>query len=225
MLYQMLTKRLPFGGRTLSETARPGQQRVPSPPRTIDDKIPKPLEDVCLKAMAKNPADRFSTAAEWPPHCGPPWPGPRLRGVDCGSPAAWRRCGRFRDRCHDHFVDLNKAQIVQWTTRHSLTRGISEPIAPAHSARITIPFEPTWPKLEIDYQDRKGTKSDLPTKARARTIVLHEGDKVSFSSRWAFPATSISSVTMSKESRLVVWPLDSSKSPVEDGQGRLAAGR
>ena len=55
MLYQMLTKRLPFGGRTLSEMLEQVKQRVPSPPRTIDDKIPKPLEDVCLKAMAKNP--------------------------------------------------------------------------------------------------------------------------------------------------------------------------
>ncbi|HKD36835.1 MAG TPA: serine/threonine-protein kinase, partial [Pirellulales bacterium] len=64
MLYQMLTKRLPFGGRTLSEMLEQVKQRVPSPPRTIDDKIPKPLEDVCLKAMAKNPADRYSTAAD-----------------------------------------------------------------------------------------------------------------------------------------------------------------
>src|SRR5204863_4480775 len=51
MLYQMLTKRLPFGGRTLSEMLEQVKQRVPSPPRTIDDKIPKPLEDICLKAM------------------------------------------------------------------------------------------------------------------------------------------------------------------------------
>ncbi len=90
MLYQMLTKRLPFGGRTLSELLDQVKQRVPSPPRTIDDKIPKPLEDVCLKAMAKNPADRFSTAADMAAALRSAVAGARLRGVDCGSPAAWQ---------------------------------------------------------------------------------------------------------------------------------------
>ena len=87
MLYQMLTKRLPFGGRTLSEMLEQVKQRVPAPPRTIDDKIPKPLEDVCLKAMAKNPADRYSTAADMAAD---------LRAALAGAPRAARPLARRR---------------------------------------------------------------------------------------------------------------------------------
>ncbi len=40
------------------------ERRVPSPPRTIDETISPALEEVCVKAMAKNPADRYTTAAD-----------------------------------------------------------------------------------------------------------------------------------------------------------------
>jgi hypothetical protein len=36
----------------------------PRPPRQLNDKIPRDLETVCLKAMAKSPARRYSTARE-----------------------------------------------------------------------------------------------------------------------------------------------------------------
>ncbi len=36
----------------------------PVPPRRIDDRIPRDLETIVLKAMAKEPGDRFATALE-----------------------------------------------------------------------------------------------------------------------------------------------------------------
>ncbi len=36
----------------------------PRPPRQLNDKIPRDLETVCLKAMAKSPARRYATARE-----------------------------------------------------------------------------------------------------------------------------------------------------------------
>src|SRR5262249_48897468 len=36
----------------------------PRPPRQLNDKVPRDLETVCLKAMAKAPARRYSTARE-----------------------------------------------------------------------------------------------------------------------------------------------------------------
>jgi hypothetical protein len=40
------------------------KRRPPAPPRTINDQIPPDLEDICLKAIAKQPGDRFKTAAD-----------------------------------------------------------------------------------------------------------------------------------------------------------------
>jgi predicted Ser/Thr protein kinase len=64
MFYQMLTGRLPFSAKSLEDALAQIKQRVPSPPRTVDDTIPAELEAICLKAMAKNPADRYTTAAD-----------------------------------------------------------------------------------------------------------------------------------------------------------------
>ncbi len=65
MFYQLLCRRLPFStSAELTEVLQQIQHRVPPPPRTIDDKIPAALEEVCLKAMAKSPAERYRTAAD-----------------------------------------------------------------------------------------------------------------------------------------------------------------
>jgi serine/threonine protein kinase len=63
MLYQMLTGRRPFEaqGSLLFEEIR---NRVPKPLRMIDDTIPIELENVVLKCLAKDPADRYSTAKD-----------------------------------------------------------------------------------------------------------------------------------------------------------------
>src|SRR4051812_7988299 len=37
----------------------------PRPPRQLNDKVPRDLETVCLKAMAKAPARRYATAGEF----------------------------------------------------------------------------------------------------------------------------------------------------------------
>ena len=64
VLYELLTSRLPFRaepGEDLKEQIISGEPRTP---RTIDDTIPVELEDICLKAMSKQVANRFSTAGD-----------------------------------------------------------------------------------------------------------------------------------------------------------------
>ena len=39
-------------------------QRDPAPPRQADPRIPRDLETIILKTLAKRPADRYATAAE-----------------------------------------------------------------------------------------------------------------------------------------------------------------
>ena len=64
MLYQLLTGRLPFGGKTTAQLFDEVLHREPKPPRQIDDKIPVELERICLKCLAKPVAERYSTAAD-----------------------------------------------------------------------------------------------------------------------------------------------------------------
>lgn len=61
-LYYCLTRRLPHTGTTLVEVlARVGTEAV-VPPRAIEPTVPRDLEAICLKAMAKQPAERYPSA-------------------------------------------------------------------------------------------------------------------------------------------------------------------
>jgi len=63
ILYLLLTGELPFRGnqRMLVHQVLNDE---PRPPRNLVDTIPRDLETICLKAMAKEPARRFSSAGE-----------------------------------------------------------------------------------------------------------------------------------------------------------------
>ncbi len=64
VLYELVTGRLPFAVRTLTEAIRAHTQETPPPPRSIDAAIPSQLEQIILKAMAKRPEDRYQAADE-----------------------------------------------------------------------------------------------------------------------------------------------------------------
>lgn len=59
ILYELLCRRRPFEGNDLDELLDQIQHRAPRPPRSISDEVPEPVEDACLKALAKDPAQRF----------------------------------------------------------------------------------------------------------------------------------------------------------------------
>lgn len=66
VLYELLTGRRPFEGSphvVLAQAANPGIE--PRPPRRIRRKIPRDLEVICLKAMAKDPARRYESAGDF----------------------------------------------------------------------------------------------------------------------------------------------------------------
>ncbi len=63
-LYELLTLRPPFDGRSAAELIEQIGQDEPAPPSTIDPRVPRDLETIVLKALAKRPADRYVTAAE-----------------------------------------------------------------------------------------------------------------------------------------------------------------
>jgi serine/threonine protein kinase/WD40 repeat protein len=62
-LYELLTLRPPFDGRTAAELVEQIGQQEPVPPSSRDPRVPRDLETIVLKALAKRPADRYATAA------------------------------------------------------------------------------------------------------------------------------------------------------------------
>jgi hypothetical protein len=64
VLYELLSGVLPFTARSTTVLFWKLQNETPRPPRSIRRAIPKELESICLKAMARKPEDRYSTAGE-----------------------------------------------------------------------------------------------------------------------------------------------------------------
>lgn len=64
VLYEMLTGKLPFEAESAVSVALMQLQKEAEPPRSINPDIPIGFEQITLKAMQKNPRDRYQTAAE-----------------------------------------------------------------------------------------------------------------------------------------------------------------
>jgi serine/threonine protein kinase len=64
MLYEMLTGQLPFEADNAVSVAIMQLQADPRPPKDINPAIPEGLEEITLKAMQKDPALRYQSAAE-----------------------------------------------------------------------------------------------------------------------------------------------------------------
>jgi serine/threonine protein kinase len=64
VLYELLTGRRPFRGDTDAALLEQIERIEARPPRQIDDTLPRELERVCLKALAKRPTDRYTTAKD-----------------------------------------------------------------------------------------------------------------------------------------------------------------
>jgi serine/threonine-protein kinase len=64
VFYELLTGQPPFQGGTVSELLRRIREEDPALPRRIDAAIPRDLQNICLKAMEKQPARRYGSARE-----------------------------------------------------------------------------------------------------------------------------------------------------------------
>jgi serine/threonine-protein kinase len=61
-MYQMLTGRPPFRGKSYEDTLSQIIARDPVEPRRVNPRVPKDLETVVLKCLRKDAADRYGTA-------------------------------------------------------------------------------------------------------------------------------------------------------------------
>ena len=90
-LYEMVTGRVPFDADTPVATALMQVNDEPVPPRQVRGSIPPGLEAVILRAMRKDPAERYASAAEMRDD---------LRRVIAGEPAVGGAYGGGADIGH-----------------------------------------------------------------------------------------------------------------------------
>lgn len=64
VFYQLLANRLPFRAASKLEYRDQLLNREIRPPRTINDRIPRELERICLACVEKHPSDRYTTALD-----------------------------------------------------------------------------------------------------------------------------------------------------------------
>ncbi len=82
VLYELLTGRAPLEAADSFDTLRRVVSEDPVAPSTIDSRVPRDLESVCLKCLEKSPANRYESAAAV---------GRELRRYLEGKPVAARR--------------------------------------------------------------------------------------------------------------------------------------
>jgi serine/threonine protein kinase len=94
VLYQLLAGELPFRGNTRMLLHQVLHDE-PKPPRALNDKVPRDLETVCLKAMAKEPSRRYWTAKDLATDLRRFLAGESVRARPVGRLAkGWRWCRR-----------------------------------------------------------------------------------------------------------------------------------
>ena len=64
MLYEMIAGRAPYDGASDVEVLRQSVEGKPIPPRELRPDLPRDLEAICLKAMARTTAERYRTAID-----------------------------------------------------------------------------------------------------------------------------------------------------------------
>jgi formylglycine-generating enzyme required for sulfatase activity len=65
VFYELLCGRRPFQGESRHELLEQVSRHEPRPPRQIEDAIPRELERICLRALAKRVSDRYTTAKDF----------------------------------------------------------------------------------------------------------------------------------------------------------------
>lgn len=94
MLYQLLTGELPFRGNK-AMLLHQVLHDEPKPPRSLNDKIPRDLETIALKAMAKEPSRRYRSAKEMADDLRRWQAGEPIKGRPVGDvERLWRWCKR-----------------------------------------------------------------------------------------------------------------------------------
>jgi hypothetical protein len=118
-LYEMLTGTVPFRGATPVAIAYRHVRENPAPPRLLNPDVPADLEAVCLKAMAKQPGDRYQTAEEMRQDLERVRAGQRVLAGAAGAPPATAMAATVLPPLADPTVALGGTVVPGRAARHA----------------------------------------------------------------------------------------------------------
>lgn len=118
ILYELLAGRPPFLGESTMETIQHVLTREPERPRAVNPTVPRDLETIALKCLAKEPARRYATAAEL---------GADLRAYLAGRPIAARPVGRIE-------------RAAKWVRRNPVVTGAAAAVVLALTVGTTVSY-------------------------------------------------------------------------------------
>jgi serine/threonine protein kinase/WD40 repeat protein len=117
ILYEAMVGRPPFRAATILETLEMARSKEPIPPSRLQSAVPRDLETICLKCLEKEPANRYTTAAEL---------GQDLARFIQGMPISARPVGVVE-------------HAWRWAKRKPLLAGLSSIISVLFVALIVVP--------------------------------------------------------------------------------------
>jgi tetratricopeptide (TPR) repeat protein len=155
-LYELLTLEQAFSGRDRQELLRQIAFDEPRPPRRLNRAIPRELETIVLKAMEKNPANRYGTAQEL-----------------ADDLERWLK---------DEPIRARRPTLVQrarkWCRRH---RPVATSLATAFVAAVVLAVVMGfWYQRRLAETDR-GVTAAL---AQAETLLAEADKQINFPERW-----------------------------------------
>jgi formylglycine-generating enzyme required for sulfatase activity len=103
VLYEMLTLKLPFEGKSQHEILYNISFRMAPPLRKLNPRLPRDLQIICGKAIEKNPADRYQTAGQFAAD---------LRAFNAGLPILARPLPAPR-------------RMARWASRHRMAAALA----------------------------------------------------------------------------------------------------
>ncbi len=142
VLYELLTGTTPFRGETPMEVLGAAATAEPVRPRRLQPRLPRDLEAVCLKCLAKEPHRRYASAWDLAEDL--------LRARE-GRPILARPVGRA-------------ARLGRWCRRHPSTAGLLAALAVLLVASFLLV---TWKWLDAD-QQRQVAEEKSQEEARSR---------------------------------------------------------
>lgn len=118
MMYEMLTGNKPFDSDNPVAIAVMHMQDIPERPRALNPNIPDGLEEIVLRAMEKNPADRYQSTAEM------------ISDIDAFKVNPNMTFGYYQEEDIDENEDYyngNAESIMQSNGQNSVRTTVSEP--------------------------------------------------------------------------------------------------
>lgn len=188
VLYEMLTGRPPFGHDAPARVLARLLDEEPVPLRRIDRRIPRDLETICLKALAKEPVQRYATVGALLED---------VRRFEVGEPPLARRPGL-------------SYRSWRWVRRHG--RGIAAAVVVA-SGTVGVWSLVVPPRVRVQVRDR--TIASLVTEADAHHAAGDHALAVRLYTTAARQADSDSRKTILGKITRCVAEVDDAKTAVE----------